>query len=213
MPAQSHFDRFLQPIFASRFLTVSALIHLIVIILFGSKVLSSRHAEAPEFQATNDSEVSTDVAPAPPANGRRYAPSGARACTSAFARLIHSAGQSRGSHFHQHGRQHVHDAASGHCASSDQQCVESGDPANQLWGGRFASRCHGCPAWRGTRRRGPEKYGAKPGAGEGVLRALRWLQAQQQTGGAWGTKQSIDGLTGLALLCFLGHGGNAAKLA
>jgi hypothetical protein len=38
------------------------------------------------------------------------------------------------------------------------------------------------------------------------MKALRWLQSQQQSNGMWGSPRYTSAYTGLALLCFLGHG-------
>jgi hypothetical protein len=52
-----------------------------------------------------------------------------------------------------------------------------------------------------------EQYGEKPASEQSVLRALRWLQSQQNpTDGTWGAPNYHTAYTGLALLCFLGHG-------
>ena len=49
------------------------------------------------------------------------------------------------------------------------------------------------------------QYGAKANSEQAVLKALRWLQTQQQTDGTWGNGYK-GAMTGLALLCYLGHG-------
>ena len=52
---KSRFDRMLAGILASRFLTVSALIHLLILLLFGGKVLFDKYVEPPDFQSTGES--------------------------------------------------------------------------------------------------------------------------------------------------------------
>ena len=62
-------------------------------------------------------------------------------------------------------------------------------------------------AGRGSGREGVGRsYGERPAAEQSVLRALRWLQTQQQTDGTWGANGYSGAFTGLALLCYLGHG-------
>jgi hypothetical protein len=62
-------------------------------------------------------------------------------------------------------------------------------------------------AGRGSGREGTgQKFGEKPAAEQAVLRALRWLQTQQHSDGTWSGGRYEDGFTGLALLCYLGHG-------
>jgi hypothetical protein len=65
----------------------------------------------------------------------------------------------------------------------------------------------GAMSGRGSGRDGTgQKYGEKPPAEESVMRALRWLQSQQAPDGTWGADTFKSAFTGLALLCFLGHG-------
>jgi hypothetical protein len=54
-------------------------------------------------------------------------------------------------------------------------------------------------------------YALKQGGGSdatewAVLQALRWLKKQQNPDGSWGEPPIMAAMTGLALLCFLGHG-------
>jgi hypothetical protein len=63
---KSHFDRFLGPILASRFLTISVLIHHRIVSLIGARALFNKYVEPPDFQSTGDAAVSTDAALAPP---------------------------------------------------------------------------------------------------------------------------------------------------
>jgi len=50
-----------------------------------------------------------------------------------------------------------------------------------------------------------QQYGEKPASEHAVVLALRWLQSQQHSDGTWGNSFH-DAFTGLAILCFLGHG-------
>lgn len=49
-----------------------------------------------------------------------------------------------------------------------------------------------------------EKYGGKPQVEEAVVKALRWMKENQSSDGSWGKKYKV-GMTGLALLAYLGH--------
>ncbi len=50
------------------------------------------------------------------------------------------------------------------------------------------------------------KYGGDAGTEEAVLKALRWLAKVQNPDGSWGDRGNRPGISGLALLAFLGHG-------
>lgn len=50
-----------------------------------------------------------------------------------------------------------------------------------------------------------QKFGAKPASEVAVIKGLNWLRDNQNADGSWGDK-NLGGMTGLALLCFLGHG-------
>ena len=57
----------------------------------------------------------------------------------------------------------------------------------------------------GLGRRSDHIAGRGDGPGENaVIRALRWLKSKQRTDGAWESPEPA--MTGLAILCFLGHG-------
>ena len=47
--------------------------------------------------------------------------------------------------------------------------------------------------------------GMKPGAEQAVMKGLAWLQKNQNSDGSWG-ETNKGAMTGLGLLCFLGHG-------
>ncbi len=49
------------------------------------------------------------------------------------------------------------------------------------------------------------KHGGKPASDDAVLRGLRWLQKNQNTDGSWSTQHQAA-MTGFGLLSFLGHG-------
>jgi hypothetical protein len=58
----------------------------------------------------------------------------------------------------------------------------------------------------GQREETAERFGQKPESEQAVMRALQWLQTKQNTDGTWGVERDRGGFTGLALLCYLGHG-------
>jgi hypothetical protein len=208
MPDQpkSHFERFLRPILASRFLTVSALIHLLLIVLFGGRVLFNKYVEPPDFTATGDT-VSTDLPPAPPApppdatlppTPTLSAPPPPSAPSSSSLNTIQSLNTSP-SAFSMPLPAMAPPTITKDLTSQPQTQALGQGPAVALptsMAGRVGA----------GRERAGEEQGEKPAAEQSVLRALRWLQTQQHTDGTWGSGGVHDAFTGLALLSFLGHG-------
>jgi len=206
MPDQpkSHFERFLRPILASRFLTISALIHLLIIILFGGRVLFNKYVEPPDFQSTGDT-VSTDNAPAPPDTPDTTLPpapslaappppsvSAPAATLTALTSLSNNASSFT-----------MPLPAMAPPTISKQLAVA---PAQAFGNGPAVSLPSSMAGRQGGGSGTGSKYGEKPAAEEAVMRALRWLQSQQTSDGTWSAGQDPAAFTGLALLCFLGHG-------
>jgi len=204
---RSHFDRFLRPVLASRFLTVSAAIHLTIILLFGGKHLFDQYVEPPDFQATGDTMVATDTAdaPPPPPPDSTLPPTSTENSSSAppplpAPALMAMATTNPSANSFAVPMPAVPPPTIGNEFTEQPTSDLSTTDAVKL-PGAMAGR----PGGAGGNGTGA-KYGEKPAAEEAVLRALRWLQQQQQTDGTWGDGKYKGGFTGLALLCFLGHG-------
>ena len=206
MPEQSKslVDRFLRPILASRFLTISAFLHLLLVVLLGGRVLFKTYVEPPDFEApTTDFVESGDTAPEPPpptpTDALPPAPTVATAPPppSVPAMAMTTTNMSTTAFTMQ--------------APTLAPPTISPDVAVQQAAPSVSSQ--GLPGLpgpmnaRGTRGRSAaqQQYGAKPNSEQAVLKALRWLQTQQKTDGTWGTTDE-GAMTGLALLCYLGHG-------
>ena len=205
--AKSRFDRLLRAILASRFLTVSALIHLLILLLFGGTVLVNKYIEPPDFQSTGDSMISTNPDPAPPQPAPEASlppePSAAAPATapppysglSALTSLNTTASSFS---------MPVPDMAP---PTVGENLTSAAPSQTQAIGNGSAVALPGAMAARGAGREGiGRSYGETGPAEESVLRALRWLQTQQKTDGTWGSPPYHDAFTGLALLCYLGHG-------
>jgi hypothetical protein len=203
-PTQSHFDRFLRPILASRFFTISAVVHLLIILLFGGTVLFNKYVEPPDFQSTGDTSVSTDTsaAPPPPPPDSTLPPTATDPSTNAPPPLPAPSMTAL--------------ATMNPTATSFQVPMPAMAPPtigqeltqpNQSDNTSTAVSLPGAMAGRGSGREGTgQKYGERAPAELAVMRALRWLQSQQHSDGTWGSGGFHDAFTGLALLCFLGHG-------
>jgi len=201
--SKSHFERFLRPILASRFLTISALLHLLLIVLFGGKVLFNKYVEPPDFQSTGDSEVATDSAPVPPQTPDTLPPTPTIAPppvtappTSSLTALTSlSTGPATFSM--------PLPAIAPPTIGKDLQTA----PVQKFGQGPAVSLPGSMQKRIGQGRQdAAQQYGEKPASEQAVIRALQWLQSQQHSDGTWGSPGVKDAFTGLALLCFLGHG-------
>jgi hypothetical protein len=196
--------RFLRPIAASRFLLVSALIHLLLVILLGGRVLFNKYVETADFQST-DLKVSTEAAPTPPPDTAEtilpspaiapaappaVLPSGLTAITSlkfspsAFAMHLPP----------------IAPTDIGREINLPAQIHQFGSGTAVALPGVMGSRT------AGARESAGRKYGENPASEQAVVNALAWLQSQQKPDGTWGTPKYQEAFTGLALLCYLGHG-------
>jgi hypothetical protein len=202
---KSRFDRMLAGILASRFLTVSALIHLLILLLFGGKVLFDKYVEPPDFQSTGESMFSPDTAPIappqtpedalPPAASAAAPPPVAAASSLTAISTLNPSATSFSVPIPDMAPPTIGDSLS----AQPQQAPALNTGA--------AVALPGAMAGRGSGREGVGRsYGERPAAEQSVLRALRWLQTQQQTDGTWGASGYSGAFTGLALLCYLGHG-------
>jgi len=202
---QSHFDRFLRPILASRFITISALIHLLLIFLVGGKVLFDRYVEPPDFQPTGDTssiltEADSSLPPPPsadatlPAAPSNVAPPPPTASAALTAMTTLNPNQTS---FSIPAPDIAPPTLSNDLSQKPAPTISNG-PSVELpssMAGRGAGRAE-------TGR----NYGEEPQSEQTVMRALRYLQSQQRTDGTWGSDQYQRAFTGLALLCYLGHG-------
>lgn len=202
---RSHFDRFLKPILASRFLTISALIHLVIIFLFGGKVLFERYVEPPDFQSTGDGAISTDMAAPPPGPPEAALPppqsmvapppvsapatsltaiTSLNASATAFAMPLPA----------------IPPPTLSKNLSTSTPVQQFGQGPAVTLPGQMSSRSDAGRGMAGS------QYGQKPASEAAVMRALQWLQTQQTSDGTWVAGDHHCAYTGLALLCYLGHG-------
>ena len=196
---KTFFERLLRPILASRFLTISALIHLLIIVLFGGKVLFNKYVEPPDFQAAGDGggdnsppappETPTETLPPQPTVAPPPPPSSNLSTITSF-NSTSSVGFSM--------------PLPAMAPPTISKNMTSQAPTQTFGTGVVA--LPGVMSGRSGAARAStgEEYGEKAAAEQSVLRALRWLQTQQHSDGTWGGQRGA--FTGLSLLCFLGHG-------
>jgi hypothetical protein len=200
----THFDRFIRPLLASRYFTISAVIHLLIVILFGGKVLFNKYVEPPDFQSAGDGGADTGpIAPPPPDTLPPPPPLVAPPPIPAAAANAIVSINAAPSNFAIPLPAIAPPTITKSMGKAGPQTFKAG-PAVAL------------PA--SMRMRDPTRhseaaasYGEKSGAEEAVLKALRWLQAKQNADGTWSTQGFKGGMTGLSLLCYLGHGETPAN--
>lgn len=201
-------DRFLRPILASRFLTISALLHLLLVVLLGGKVLVNKYVEPPDFQSTGDFVDSGDNSPPPPAAAPAdtlppepsastappppSAPAAAMTAITSMSTTMTSFSM---------------EAPTLTPPTISNELPQPAAQAQQPSGNTGLPSLPGSMSGRGDKGRGKlgQTYGEKSTSEQAVLKALRWLQTQQHTDGTWGGRYK-GAMTGLALLCYLGHG-------
>ncbi len=203
---KSGLEGLFQKLAASRFLTISAFLHVLLILLFGGTVLFNKYVEPPDFTAEGDflqagpadlppapepmQQMPTpDVAPppptvTPPAASLAMITSSAPSATGLVIPVSISAPSMAKSISEMAPVAAVKPSASG---------ALPGLPAAMA--GRSGS----------GRSAALQSQGGKQASEQAVVSALRWLQKVQNPDGTWGNKHKVA-MTGLGLLCFLGHG-------
>jgi hypothetical protein len=201
---KSNFERFIAPLLASRFIVISAIVHLILILLIGGRVLFSKYVEPADFQSTGDSTVAADIAPPPPAPDVTLPPTATQPESAAppppaAPSMMALATLNPSATSFSVPMPAIPPPTIGKEFNAQTSTTFSNSTAVSL-----PSAMSGRPGGNGTGI--GAKYGEKPPAEQAVLRALRWLQGQQHSDGTWSGGQFSDAFTGLALLCYLGHG-------
>ena len=204
---KSRFERLLRTVAASRFLTVSALVHLIIIVLLGGAVLVPRIIESngPGTQAAYDPQVPDDTNAQQPPVTQPPVPEPQKSTNVPPA-------PPTGPNIDY--RQIVDTKGGGNNLPPLPVAPFPPSPVGPM------NPAPGGPANPGPPSKEPPAFPYRPHDGspfisihdgtlaseQAVQRALQWLQANQHTDGTWGSTGYHDGFTGLALLCFLGHG-------
>jgi hypothetical protein len=200
---QTHFERFLRPILASRFLTISAIIHLIIIMLFGGKALFNKYVEPPDFTASGDGGAGADApqAPEPPPQATLPPPPSAAAPPPVSVPTMTTLTTMNPSAQSTFSMPLPVMAPPSLAPGPTAQAAPSLAPSIQVpLPEQMKARAEG------EREDTGKQYGERAPSEQAVVRALRWLQATQHTDGTWGEGGTHSAFTGLAILCFLGHG-------
>jgi hypothetical protein len=204
-PQLSFIQRFQQKLAESRYFMLSCVIHTVIVIVMGSIVLYKAMVEPPDFVAEGgDGLISTaeDLAPAPEApadavpTDQQVAPT--PSINSPTIDVIQTTSNT-----------------STFKVAPTQVNVKINTNTTDLTkaAGNIAKMGGGLGGLPGTMkgRVGAGKAKAmadnkmKPAAEMAVMKGLTWLQKNQNSDGSWGDTNKAA-MTGLGLLCFLGHG-------
>ena len=200
-------ERLQERLAASRFLTFSALIHAVLIFLFGGVVLYKQATEVPDFAASDGGLVASDnTVQAPPEkppdlqqqNFQPQAPTlNAPTLTALTTTNVTTPSFT------------VAAAVPVMNAPVNDSAIKALQSASKNLGGTVGS-VPGTMAGRmgGTARaQAMQMNGGKKESEEAVMKGLRWLVKKQNADGSWGNGGPVQAaMTGFSILSFLGHG-------
>ena len=203
-PEKPSFSKRLQAkLAASRYATFSILLHVVIVVMGGSVVLFKHITDPPDFTAGGgEGLVSQDVQaqPPPPAEQQteQFTPTSPQINAPQVAAL--TANTSAATSFQMPSVVPSVKAPSMQNNPNIEKLVTRA-------AGKGAGNMPGSMAGRmgGGKMAQMQKMGGKEKSDKAVLAGLRWLKDHQNEDGSWG-EQFKPGMSGLALLCFLGHG-------
>lgn len=190
---------------ASRFFTISLLLHSIIVVLGGSVVLFKAYVEPADFTAEGGGLVGDEVAVvAPPEDSASsptevFTPTNPEVNAPSFDTLTTSA--TSPASFKMPTMPTVVKPVTGDVAQSVQKAARSAMGAGGSGvPGSMAGRMGGT-----AQAKARMQMGGKEKAEKAVMAGLRWLKEHQNEDGSWST-ENRPSMTGFAILCFLGHG-------
>ena len=201
-PKKPLHTRLIEKLAASRFFTVSALIHVVLIFLGGSVVLFKHYAEPPDFAASEGGLVASDVAvqapPEPPLDPQQTftptAPQINAPTISAISTTNLSTPTFAVAQIVPVIRAPTDMVKAVSETKSTHTGIANGLPATMAGRAGGKAREQAMTMNKGTKE-----------SEEAVLRGLRWLVKNQSPDGSWGPSNK-GAMTGFGLLSFLGHG-------
>ena len=195
----------------SKYLTVSALVHVFIVVTAGSVVLMSNQAPPPDFTAGDggllNSDSGSDLPPPPETkaeNPDNSSPAPEPETSTQVLQAINVTGAAVNAQTMSFSTTPVtqtqlklsNDVKASNFSSGDlgkAAAVKFTAGGMNAMGGRVGA----------ARQKAMMANGAKPASEQTVLKALRWFKANQSENGSWGNHL---GLSGLVVLSFLGHG-------
>jgi hypothetical protein len=201
---QLFMKRFQERLAASRFFTISLLLHSIIVVLGGSVVLFKAYVEPPDFTAEGSGLVGEEVAAvAPPedtpSETEVFAPTNPEVNAPNFEAI--TANTASQVSFKMPTIAPVKTVNTSDVTQSVAKAAKSAMGAGGSGvPGQMAGRMGGT-----ARNKARMATGGKEKAEKAVMAGLRWLREHQNEDGSWGPEHRPS-MTGFAILCFLGHG-------
>ncbi len=203
-PPKTFIQKIQERLAASRFLTFSLLLHILIVLVAGSVVLIKRVVETPDFEAA-DGLLGGDETPAPPSapvdiTQTQFTPQAPEISAPVQSTIVTTNLQTPAFTI-------AAVAPQVKPVASDAMSKSLSDAAKNMGKGVGA----GIPGSMSGRMGGAARKtlmtakGGKDKSEQAVLKGLRWLVKNQNADGSWGPSNK-GAMTGLALLSFLGHG-------
>ena len=201
-PEKSFATRLQEKLAASRFLTFSVLLHVIIVVMGGSVVLFKQYIAPPDFVSSGDGLVSAEATvQAPPEQPpdmteQTFTPESPSITAPAVSAI---ATASTTPTAFQMAPTPIRPVANVSKAMTDVSKSMTKGLTKGL-PGTMGGRAGGT-----ARMAAMQKFSGKEKSEIAVMKGLRWLQKTQNENGSW-SDQHKPSMTGLAMLCFLGHG-------
>jgi hypothetical protein len=200
------FSRRVQAFLArSRFATFSVLLHVVIVVMAGSVVLFRHYSEPPDFTADGgEGLVSTDTQaqPPPPTEQPQETFTPVAPTVSAPQLSAITANTASATAFQMPTAVPQVKAPAMAAMSNDlsKMLANAGNKGTGTVPSAMAGRMGGT-----ARGAAMMKVGGKEASERAVMAGLNWLKSHQNEDGSW-SEEFKPGMSGLALLCFLGHG-------
>ncbi|MEA3209608.1 MAG: hypothetical protein QOE70_2665 [Chthoniobacter sp.] len=206
-PKKPFMKRLQERLAASRFLTFSLLLHVIIVVMGGSVVLFKIAQEQPDFEASDGGLVSSEVTAAPPPEQpvdltqQTFTPD-APQITAPTLSAISTTNITTPTFAVASAVPVVKPVQTDAMSKALEKAATA--MTKGVGGGAVPGAMSGRMGGA-ARSKAMMATGGKQKSEEAVMRGLRWLVKVQNEDGSWG-KQNISAMTGFAVLCFLGHG-------
>jgi hypothetical protein len=205
-PPKPFSKRLQERLAASRFFTFSLLLHVVIVVMAGSIVLIKTVSDAPDFEASEGGLVAGETVAAPPSDPtptieQSFTPDTPQVNAPQINTLTTTNMQTPTFQVAATAPviKPVQTDAMSKALENASKAMAKGAGVGNI-PGTMAGRMGGT-----SRQRMMDMNGGKKKSEEAVLRGLRWLAKNQAANGSWGTSNRAA-MTGLGLLCFLGHG-------